>query len=335
MLKKIKILTVVFIVSALFMSSCVVIKPQGELDGKKEDTADVIAADDGKKEATAKDADDASEGENADGETDSAEENKEAVTDDKKDDSKNKDALGEEELISADRWKIKPNYVYDFIETFGKTKYSIYKQGDTYGVMDIDGYYIGEETYSELVYCPTHGLSSKDVTGEPVVLCEDLEISPDCGYRKSAGSEVIYVFDSTRDRVYATGYSDGAFKIADITDTEFFTQNDRYTVVLYDCDADIMMYEGIGMNSLSEVFKAENLEMRYGVIDLDMDYIVACIYDEVLDGNDCYIVKKDGKYGYLGLTGKEYYPCVFEKANTAYDGRAWVKLYGKWGTVKF
>ncbi len=320
MLKKIKFLTVVFIVSALFVSSCV--KPSEHSTDNEVKDKEVLKVQ--------------SEKENENDDTEQEENSSENAPDDQN--RIDEEAFEKEEsaeVISADRWKIKPNYTYDFIETFGNSQYSIYKQGDAYGVMDIDGYYIGEKTYSELIYCSTHGLSSKDVKDTPEKLSEDLAVSPDCGYRKDETSDAIYVFDSTRDRVYVAGYKDGVFRIADITDTEFFAQNERYIVVLYDCDADIMMYEGIGMNSLSEVFKAENTEMHYGVIDTDMDYVIACIYDEVRDGNDCYIVKQNGKYGYRAISGKEYYPCVFDAANTAYGGRAWVKFDGKWGTIKF
>lgn len=234
-----------------------------------------------------------------------------------------------------DRWIIRPAYGFDTLETFGKTGYSIYTLDGKYGIVDMSANGIGTGDYSRLFYCPSHGLSCPDIRDASIEMREDLYLAPDCGYEYNPETRVVYVFDPTRDRVYATGYSDGIFRIMDITETEFFTTNERYTVVLYDCDADLLMYEGIGMPDIETVFAMENKEMHYGVIDTDMDYVIACIYDEILDGNDCYIVKKDGKYGYRALGGREYYPCVFESAQTAYKGAAWVKYGGLWGTVRF
>lgn len=237
--------------------------------------------------------------------------------------------------FSDDRWIIKPSYSFDSLETFGMSGYSIYTKNGNYGILDMSANGIGTGDYSKLFYCPSHGLSCPDILDTPIKMREDLYLAPDCGYEYSRESEVVYVFDPTRDKVYATGYSDGIFKIMDITDTEFFKSKERHTVVLYDCDADIMMYEGIGMPDINAIFTSEAKPMHYGVIDSDMDYVIACIYDEVRDGNDCYIVKKDGKYGYRAISGREYYPCAFEYANTAYKGAAWVKYGGLWGTVRF
>ncbi len=235
--------------------------------------------------------------------------------------------------LTAPQWIIPPTIDYDILETFGKTGYSVCKKWDNYGIIDMSGKPYGTGAYTNLFYCTEHGLSSPDVT-EPTAVTDDLVISPDCGYKvKDDGN--IYVFDNTRNKVYLTGYSDGKFRIADITDTEFFKTNSSYIAVLYDCDADLMMYEGIGMESLSEIFKAENRNMHYGVVNNEFYTLVEFAYDSVREGNDCFIVKKSGKYGYRGLSGQYYYECIFEEANTAYLGAAWVKYGGKWGTVRF
>ena len=96
-----------------------------------------------------------------------------------------------------------------------------------------------------------------------------------------------------------------------------------------------MMYADCGMRDLEEVYRGENREMLYGVLDKDLDLVIAFLYEDIRDANDCYLVKKDGKYGYRALSGREYYPCVFEDANTCFRGQAWVKYGGKWGTVRF
>lgn len=235
--------------------------------------------------------------------------------------------------LTAPKWMIAPTVDYDILYTFGKTGYSICKKWNNYGIIDMSGKPYGTGAYTKLFYCTEHGLSSPDVT-EPTTVSDDLVISPDCGF-KEKDEKNIYVFDNTRNRVYLTGYSGGKFKIADITETEFFKTNASYIAVLYDCDADLMMYEGIGMESLEEIFRAENRKMHYGVVNNEFYTLVEFAYDSIRDGNDCYIVEKGDKYGYRGLSGQYYYECIFEEANTAYLGTAWVKYGDKWGTIIF
>ncbi len=237
-------------------------------------------------------------------------------------------------INSTPKWILNPNYEYDSLETFGKTGYSIYKIGENAGIVNIDGQKIGNGNYSELFYCSQHGLSSTDVDSS-VQLADDLTIMPDCGYKKSENGGNIYVYDITRSKIYLTGYSEGKFRIADITETDYFKSNELYTAVLYNCDTDIMMYENTEMQSVSEIFSAESVEMKYGVINKNFEHIIGFVYDEISDGNDCFIVKQNGKYGYRGKDGQTYYPCIYEYANTAYKGAAWVKYNGKWGTVGF
>ena len=234
---------------------------------------------------------------------------------------------------TAPSWVISPRNTYEEIFTFGKTGYSICEKNGVYSVIDMNGKVIAEG-YKDLFYCPEHGLSSNEVS-EKKQITQELSLSPDCGYRTADLSKSIYVYDDSRSRVYLTGYSEGTFRIADITDTDFFKGGEQYVAVLYNCDADLLMYDGIGMKSLAEIFRAEHTEMKYGVVDSNLVEIIEFTYDEISDGNDCYIVKQDEKYGYIGTEGRIYYPCIFEAANTAYKGAAWVKHNGKWGTVSF
>lgn len=232
------------------------------------------------------------------------------------------------------KWIIPPQIDYDYIETFGMTGYSMCGKWGSHGIIDMSGKPYGEGNYSKLFYCPEHGLSSPDVK-DVTAISSDLSISPDCGFGTFAKSNNIYVYDNSRSKVYLTGFSDGVFRIADITDTEFFKSNEYYIAVLYNCDADLLMYEDAGMDNLEDIFRAENTQMRYGVVSSEFQELVEFSYNSVREGNDCFIVQKDGKYGYVGTYGHIYYPCVFEQANTAYKGAAWVKYNGKWGTVRF
>ena len=236
--------------------------------------------------------------------------------------------------LTSPKWVISPKIDYDFLETFGMTGYSICKKWDNYGIVDMSGKPYGTGAYTKLYFCPEHGLSSPDVK-KKTEIAPDLFIMPDCGYEALKINENIYVYDDSRSRLYLTGYSDGRFRIADITDTEFFRTNSNYIAVLYNCDADLMMYEGAGMENLGEIFAAENRKMKYGVVNNEFHTVIEFAYDEIYHGNDCYIVGQNKKYGYRGLSGQYYYECIFEKANTAYLGTAWVKYGGKWGTVAF
>lgn len=232
------------------------------------------------------------------------------------------------------KWIIAPTIDYDTVETFGKTGYSICSKWNTYGIIDMNGQAYGTGDYTKLFHCPEHGLSSPDVT-QSVKLADNLSVAPDCGYDAIEQKATVYVYDDSRSKVYVTGYSNGVFRIADITETDFFKSNERYIAVLYNCDADLMMYEGAGMESLADIFKAENRDMKYGVISNNMEHLIGFVYDEIRDGNDCYIVKQNGLYGYRGTVGQYYYPCIFTEANTAYLGAAWVKYNGLWGVLAF
>ena len=232
------------------------------------------------------------------------------------------------------KWIISPVVDYDYVETFGMTGYSMCAKFGSHGIIDMNGKPYGTGAYSRLFYCPEHGLSTPDVQ-EVTALSSDLSISPDCGLVSSGKPNNIYVYDNSRDRVYLTGYSEGVFRIADITDTEFFKSNQYYIAVLYNCDADLLMYVDANMDSLEDIFRAENMQMNYGVVSNNFYELVEFKYSEVREGNDCFIVKENEKYGYVGAEGKIYYPCIFEQANTAYKGAAWVKYGGKWGTVGF
>lgn len=236
--------------------------------------------------------------------------------------------------LTVPKWVVSPKIDYDIIETFGMTGYSICRKWDNYGIIDMNGKPFGTGAYTKLYFCPEHGLSSPDVT-KKTKLAEDLFIVPDCGLEDLESDRNIYVFDDSRNRVYLTGYTDGRFKIADITETEYFKTNSNYIAVLYNCDTDLMMYEDAGMESLSDIFTAENRKMKYGVVNNEFITVVEFAYDEIRPGNDCYIVKQNGKYGYRGLSGQYYYECIFEEANTAYLGTAWVRYNGKWGTAAF
>lgn len=303
--------------------------PESDTESEKSEKGENNEGDVGTKpEAGEKDA--GKDGEKDPGKEDGKEGGSSGKTD--KDPEKSEEVTG---LPFEDRWVIRPSYVYDSLETFGMSGYSIYRIGENYGILDMNASGIGTGDYSYLFYCPTHGLSCPDILEVPIEMREDLLLSPDCGYRPDPSAGITYVYDNTRDRVYAAATEDGKLRIVDITDTEYFENTPGFTAVLYDCDADIMMYEDCGMTAISEVFEAENTKMYYGVVRNDFEMILPFIYDSVEDGNDCYLLCKGGKYGYASVKGRELYPCVFEDACTAYKGKAWVKYGGKWGTIRF
>jgi len=227
-----------------------------------------------------------------------------------------------------------PYLVRDSIYTFAMTGYSISVSDGKYGIVDIWGNAVGAQSYSKLTYCPNHGLTSPDIA-EKTALADDLFIAPDCDCGTFETNNTVYVYDNTRERVYSAEISNGRLSIIDITDSDTFGENERYIVIKYSSDADLMMYLGENMESVETIFKAENVPMKYGVITKDLEYITDFTYDSITYGNDCYIVEKDGLFGYVGVDGKLYYSCRFTKANTAYLGAAWVKENGKWGIIGF
>ena len=232
------------------------------------------------------------------------------------------------------KWLRGASSEYSALDTFNNTGYSIYNVAGTYGIVDMNGNGVGTGNYTKIDYCPAHGVVCPDVA-ESTQIAEDLTLAPACGCDIDSYYGTVYVYDNTRSKIYMTGYANGEFRITDITDTDIVKNTAQFPSVLYNCDADLMMYDQSGIESLQEVFTAENREMAYGVVNNKMEIVVGYIYQDIEYANDCYIVKKNGKYGYRGTAGQHYYPCIFEDANTAYLGAAWVKYNGKWGTVAF
>lgn len=66
-----------------------------------------------------------------------------------------------------------------------------------------------------------------------------------------------------------------------------------------------------------------------------LEIIIDPIYDKALDFYENYAaVKKDGKAGFIDIDGKELFPFEFEETRSFDQGRAWVKVDGKWGVIE-
>ena len=59
------------------------------------------------------------------------------------------------------------------------------------------------------------------------------------------------------------------------------------------------------------------------------------IYDLAFDFYEDYAaVKQAGVAGFINLKGEELFPFEFEETRSFDNGRAWVKLDGKWGVIE-
>lgn len=135
---------------------------------------------------------------------------------------------------------------------------------------------------------------------------------------------------------------------------EFFSQNFMYLVITtknneeileqhknkhkttLECFVEVTPTEFIDdeFDSYAE-FTDKNLG-KYGYYNKEnLEIIIEPIYDNALDFYEGYAaVKKDGMAGFINLKGEEVFPFEFEETRSFDNGRAWVKLNGKWGVIE-
>lgn len=72
---------------------------------------------------------------------------------------------------------------------------------------------------------------------------------------------------------------------------------------------------------------------KYGIIKLDGDEVVPCIYDAIDYKGGWISVGANGKYGFLDITGKQIQPCVYDNAISFFSGWGVVEKDKKWGAI--
>lgn len=73
--------------------------------------------------------------------------------------------------------------------------------------------------------------------------------------------------------------------------------------------------------------KTEQVELtKYGIYDDKFNKLIECEYDSVERHKDCYIVQKDDLYGVIDLDGEFTVPCVYSKVEVM--DNEYIKVYG-------
>lgn len=156
-------------------------------------------------------------------------------------------------------------------------------------------------------------------------------------------AESVYAGDYARDIVYYNTQR-----------KEFFTQNFMYLVVTVENNEEILKKHkekhGTMLECFVEVTPTEftddefdkyaefsNKDLgKYGYYNKEnLKVEIEPIYDVAFDFYEDYAaVKKDDVAGFINLKGEEIFPFEFEETRSFDNGRAWVKLNGKWGVIE-
>lgn len=94
--------------------------------------------------------------------------------------------------------------------------------------------------------------------------------------------------------------------------------------------------DNFGLNDKVFIFccEIENKNL-FSLFDEKGQNLTGFIYDQIYPTLDEYHFKvlKNGKYGFVDLSGKEVIPCVYDKANSFINGFVSVNKDGKWGCI--
>lgn len=134
---------------------------------------------------------------------------------------------------------------------------------------------------------------------------------------------------------------------------EFFTQNHIYLVLKNEEEEKLDKHKekhGTLLEAFTQVIPISFIDDEFdtyaefsdsdlgksGYYDKEtLEIIIEPIYDKAFDFYENYAaVKKDGKAGFIDLKGNELFPFEFEETRSFDQGRAWVKLNGKWGVIE-
>lgn len=82
------------------------------------------------------------------------------------------------------------------------------------------------------------------------------------------------------------------------------------------------------------VLRIKNGDYYCGMVDKQGNLVIDTIYEAIMNRSEnFYLVKKDGKYGFLNQSAKEFISPKYEEAKSFRGGFAAVKQGGKWGYI--
>ncbi len=221
------------------------------------------------------------------------------------------------------------------IRTFDGSKYSVFElfKADgtpVSGIIDIDGNILCAEENSYFVWCDYHGWISTASNLEELPALDGYTFGQ-CGHGGSIPSVGIYNVNA--EKRYLTGYGEGSMWV---TETEEFSELAPY--IIY--SGELTVDDGYG-NATEEFmqyfdehfwggegFEFEFINVRGNTVSLGYCSNVPYSFT-----NGYIAFMRDGKYGYADEYGEAVTAFIYDDAETAYDGFAWVCENGKWQTV--
>ncbi len=221
------------------------------------------------------------------------------------------------------------------IRTFDGSKYSVFElfKADgtpVSGIIDIDGNILCAEENSYFVWCDYHGWISTASNTEDLPELDGYTFGQ-CGHGGSVPSVGIYNVNT--EKRYLTGYGEGSMFV---TETESFPDLSPY--IVYRGELTIDDGNGNASEEFMQYFDerfwgGEGFEFEFTDVRGNPASLGVCSNVPHSFTNGYIAFMRDGKYGYLDEYGEEMTGFIYDDAETAYDGFAWVCENGKWQTV--
>lgn len=264
------------------------------------------------------------------------------------------------EAPTEDETVVYPLTDFEIIDTFDKSKYSIFavaqKDGrEKYGLIDINGNICLDAEYDSMGWCPMCDMIylHKDwpaTISYPIYIDEEFIIEEHFGH--GGGRSWGYILDTKTNTMYSLSSSEGGASVYEVNTLPAYTPYVRYTgasPIAFDYDfynhlpntyADPSYYE-----YYDEFAFANYDSFLYSLPDSEFEWEFRTGSNETINlgvcsawysdfTNDYLVISRGGKYGFVDKNGNDASQFIYEAAEEAYDGKAWVKLDGKWRVIK-
>lgn len=270
------------------------------------------------------------------------------------------DSAQPSETSTDDETVVYPLTDFEIIDTFDKSKYSIFavaqKDGrEKYGLIDINGNICLDAEYDYMGWCPMCEMIYlyKDwpaTVSYPIYIDEEYIIEEHFGH--GGGRSWGYILDTKTNTMYSLSSSEGGASVYEVNTLPSYIPYAKYTgayPIAFDYEfynhlpntyTDPSEYEYYG--SFASANYEEFLyslptseyewEFRTGSNETINLGICSAWYSDFT--NDYLVISRGGKYGFVDKNGNAASQFIYEAAEEAYDGKAWVKLDGKWHVIE-
>ncbi|MBE6704296.1 MAG: WG repeat-containing protein [Ruminococcaceae bacterium] len=264
------------------------------------------------------------------------------------------------EAPTEDETVVYPLTDFEIIDTFDKSQYSVFavtqaNGSNLYGVIDIYGGIHLNAIYDSLGWCDWHEVlwgnkGIPDTINYPIYIDDEYRLDDLCGH--GGGRSWGYVLDTKNNTMYSLSSSEGGANVYEVNTLPAYTPYVRYTgayPIVFDYEfynhlpntyADPSDYE------YYDEFAFANYEsFLYSLPDSEFEWEFRTGSNETIKlgicsawysdfANDYLVISRGGKYGFVDKNGNDASQFIYEAAEEAYDGKAWVKLDGKWRVIK-